>query len=70
MIDINVNYDPEEDSTNTNAQMEIRGRKTAVNEVASIFTILFRAIPLDAFLEGMMTSEFGQDVLSKTDSKS
>lgn len=66
MIDINVNYDPEKNCTNTNAQMEIKDKETAVNEVASVFTILFRVIPLDVFLEGMMISEFGQDVNSKS----
>lgn len=70
MIDIDVNYDPEEDCVKTNAQMEIQGRKTAVNEVAAIFTILFRSIPLDTFLEGMMASEFGQKVDREPESKS
>ena len=70
MIDIKVEYEPEEESTKTNTQMVIRGRETAVNEVAAIFTMLFRAIPLDSFIEGMMISEFGKEVDGKTDGKS
>lgn len=62
MIEIKAEYDPEEDCAIANGHIEIYSRKAAVNEVAAIFTVLFREIPKREFLEGLMQSEFGKDV--------
>lgn len=66
MINIKVEYDPEKDCTVSDGHIEIHGQETAINEVAAVFTTLFRSIPKHEFLEGLIRSEFGQEVYSKS----
>ena len=66
MIEIKVEYDPKENCAVSDGHIEIYGRIAAINEVAAVFTTLFRSIPKHEFLEGLMASEFGQDVDSKS----
>lgn len=46
--------------------LEAHSRNQVKNEVAAAISAMFQKIPRDLFLEGLMDSDLGEDVMKKT----